>query len=173
VSRITKLCEWLLRQPFVWGGLCCLAFYAFVVQSAAEGSTIERYFASHPVEYITTALFFVGVAALGIKVIEIATETLALDTALLPRVPKDGEPAGRAASLLLDLDDGPAFLRDSYQVARLREALLYVKRKGSADALESHLRHLQENDAVRMHQGYATVRMISSTSRLICRWALM
>ncbi len=163
VSRITKLCEWLLKQPFVWGGLCCLAFYAFVVQSAAEGSKIERYFASHPVEYITTALFFVGVAALGIKLVEISTETLALDTALLPRIPKEGEPAARAGSLLVDLDDGPGFLRDSYQVTRLRDALVYVKRKGSADTLETHLRHLQENDSVKMHQGYATVRMISST----------
>ena len=62
VSRVTSISEWLLRQPLVWGGLACLAFYAMVVRVAPESSLLQRYFAGHPVEYATATLFFVGAA---------------------------------------------------------------------------------------------------------------
>jgi hypothetical protein len=54
-------------------------------------------------------------------------------------------------------------VQNSYLVRRLRDALEYVQRKGSADTLEQQLRHLEENDLSRMHNSYAMVRIIVST----------
>ena len=37
VSRVTTISEWLLRQSLIWGGLACLAFYAFYVEGMRSG----------------------------------------------------------------------------------------------------------------------------------------
>ncbi len=45
MSRITAFCEWLLRQPLVWGGMACFAFQAVVVRNLDPTSTVlaDRY----------------------------------------------------------------------------------------------------------------------------------
>jgi hypothetical protein len=45
-------------------------------------------------------------------------------------------------------------------VRRLREALEYVYRKGSADALDDELRSLADLDVARMHAGYSFARIV-------------
>ena len=163
VSRVTSFSEWLLRQAFIWGGLACLAFYALVVQGSGEGTFLDRYFAGHTVAYCTTALFFVGVAALVIKFLGIAIQFSTLDSVQLPTAAVGGEKVEDVSDLLRGLHSISRSLHESYLVRRLREGLQYVQRKGSADTLEHHLRHLEENDLSRLHHGYAMVRIILST----------
>ena len=43
---------------------------------------------------------------------------------------------------------------------RLRDALDFVRRTNSADALEPHLRHLEEVESVRINAAYSMVRII-------------
>ena len=52
VSRITSLCEWVLRLPIVWGGVAALAFYAMLSQKWINSPLLEQYMAGHRVEYI-------------------------------------------------------------------------------------------------------------------------
>ena len=54
-------------------------------------------------------------------------------------------------------------MQNCYLAQRLRNALEYVQRKGSADTIESHLHHLEDADAARSHQSYSMVRIIFST----------
>jgi len=56
-----------MHWPVVWGALLTLGFYVMIQKSVIDNPWITRYFASHPVEYITTTMFFVGLAALWLK----------------------------------------------------------------------------------------------------------
>ncbi len=163
MSRITSFSEWLLRQAFIWGGFACLAFYALVVRNAADGSFMDRYFAGHTVAYCTTALFFVGSAGLIIKLLGLALQFATVENVRLPEADVDGQQVDEAPALLAWLDDASASMHNSYFVRRLRDALQYVQQKGSADAIETHLRHLEETDFARMHHSYAMTRIILST----------
>ncbi|MGI9428624.1 MAG: MotA/TolQ/ExbB proton channel family protein [Bythopirellula sp.] len=163
MSRVTSFSEWLLRQAFIWGGLACLGFYALVIRGAGDGSFLDRYFAGHTIAYCTTALFFIGVAALVIKLLGLMMQFATVDRVRLADAGPQGEHVEGASSLLDQLDNTSAAMQDSYLVRRLREAVSYVQRKGSADTIEQHLRHLEETDFARMHHGYALVRIILST----------
>ncbi|MCG8448339.1 MAG: MotA/TolQ/ExbB proton channel family protein [Pirellulales bacterium] len=163
MSRVTSFSEWLLRQAFIWGGLACLAFYALVVRSAPEGEFLQRYFAGHPIAYCATALFFVGLAALVIKLLGLSLQFATLESVQLPTAATGSETVDDVPGLLESLSHASGALQDSYLGSRLRGALQYIQQKGSADELEPQLRHLEENDVAKMHQGYAMVRIILST----------
>lgn len=163
MSRVTSFSEWLLRQAFIWGGLACLAFYALVVRGAADGSFMDRYFAGHPIAYCTTIMFFVGTAALVIKLLGLSLQFATVHSRQLPDTEAGGQTVDQTPALLEQLKDVSAAMQDSYLVRRLREALQYVQQKGSADTLETQLRHLEESDFARMHHSYAMTRIILST----------
>ncbi len=163
MSRVTSISEWLLRQSFIWGGLACLGFYAGVVHAAGEGTFWARYFAGHEIAYCTTALFFVALASLVIKLLGLVMQSALFETVQLPTAAAGGQAVEETRGLLGSLNNISQALQDSYLVRRLRDALEYVQRKGSADTLEPHLRHLEEADLSRMHNGYGMVRIIVST----------
>ena len=163
VSRFTAFSEWLLRQSFLWGGLACLGFYAGVVQDAEQGTYVYRYFAAHPINYCTTIMFFVGLASLVIKFFGLGIQYAMLNTIQLPTEPTGTQTVDEAKGLLQSLKGLSSSLEDSYLVRRLREALEFVKRKGSADTLEDQLRHLEDVDLSRMHHSYGLVRISVAT----------
>lgn len=150
----------ILRLPLFWGGLLFLAFYALIDQGVLGGGFVQRYFASHPVEYLAASLFFVGLSALGIKVLGLFVQRLNLSRVTLGPIPPEGQSALEADTLLAGLGRFPDAWQEGYLPARLRDALQFVRRRGSADALLPHLRHLAEADAERMHISYALVRII-------------
>src|SRR4030095_12522173 len=49
---------------------------------------------------------------------------------------------------------------ETYIVRGWRGALEFVRRKNSADALDAHLRHLEEVESVRVNAAYSMVRII-------------
>lgn len=163
MSRITNISEWLLKQAVVWGGLVYLAIYAFIVRPAPDGSSIQRYLNNHIVENVTMALFCVGTAALVIKLLGLFVQFGSLEKLSLTGTPADGERVEEAGSILRRLQSSNGNLRDTYLARRLANALQYVDKRKSADALEEHLRHLQDSDLGRMHHSYASVRIIAST----------
>ncbi|GMQ80079.1 MAG: MotA/TolQ/ExbB proton channel family protein [Planctomycetia bacterium] len=148
------------RMPIFWGTLLFLGFYALVDQGLLSGDFIQRYFAAHPVEYITTALFFLGMAALGIKATWLASQKTALGKITLGPIPAAGQEADDATRLLEGLARLPRRCQTSYLARRLHEALDSVHRRGSADTLVDHLRHLAEVDVERVYASYALVRIV-------------
>lgn len=159
MSRITSFSEWVLRQPLLWGGLACMGFYA-AIRHGFGNEQIIRYADSHRVEHVTIALFFVGMAALLMRLFSMAGQFSAFHRELLEPIPPGGQPTTDAEGLIRGLATQPEVFQDSYLIRRLRDALQFVRRKDSADTLDEHLRHLEENDAIRMTSGYATVRII-------------
>ena len=163
VSRVTSISEWLLRQSLIWGGLACLAFYAFYVEGSAPDSMTYRYFAAHWVNYSTTILFFVGVATLVIKMLGVMVQFATLDSVRLPNASPNGQTVGDVPELLTRLKELTPSLQNSYLVERLRNALQYVQRKGTADTIEAQLHHLEVADVGHSQQSYSLVRMIFLT----------
>lgn len=163
MSRVTSISEWLLRQSFIWGGLACLGFYAAIFRLTPEDSFWMRYFAGHETAYCATALFFIGLAALVIKALGLAMQMAMVNTVRLATDPMGVETIDEVPTLLRSLKESTGPISDNYLVRRLREALEFVGRKGTADNIEQQLRYLEETDLARMHHSYALTRIIVST----------
>ena len=162
VSRVTSLSEWLLRQSFVWGGMAALAFYAAIFRLAGVESFWHRWFAGHEMAYFATTLFFVGLAALVIKLLQVGVQMATVESVRLATDPLGVETVNDVPNLLKDLQESTSGMADNYLVRRLREALEFIQRKGSADNIEKQLRHLEETDLSRMHNGYGLPRLTIS-----------
>ncbi|MGH7128456.1 MAG: hypothetical protein ACREIV_07790, partial [Planctomycetaceae bacterium] len=81
-----------LLSPWVWGGGLTVAFYQLVPDLPVQQPLIERYFCGHPIEYVTAALFFVGLAALALKWRQLRWERRSLaagPVSLKPKMPND------------------------------------------------------------------------------------
>jgi biopolymer transport protein ExbB/TolQ len=163
VSRVTSISEWLLRQSLIWGGLACLAFYAFYVEGSAETTVTHRYFAAHWINYSTTIIFFVGLAALVIKMLGVLVQFATLESVRLPKEGIHGQTVNDVPDLLARLEVISPSQQNSYIVERLRNALQYVQRKGTADNIDSHLHYLEAADIRRVQQSYSLVRNIFLT----------
>ncbi len=157
LSRIQRA---IAGSPFVWGGLAAGVFYWLIHTDVLAGEFIKRYFASHSVEYAATTMFFVGLAALGVKVVDMLAQYPQLGNSLLGTV-APGSRAGEDARALLGLlDNLPPARRTDCLPRRLREALVHVRRHDSAESLDDELKYLADLDAVRLHSSYGLIRVI-------------
>lgn len=148
MSRTTRLSEWLLRQPVVWGGLGAMAFYALVVQKAEAGSLMARMFTGGPWQFKAAAalLCFAGLSALVMRLVNLAVQFGALERTFLPPAPAEGQEVTDVIGLLAELDAAPPSFNATYIGMRLRRALEGVRQRGSAESLDETLRSLAEDD---------------------------
>ena len=160
VSKSNSFALAVVRWPAIWGGLATLGFYAVVHKFFAENALVQRYFASHPVEYLSIAMFFVGVAALVFKGLNVIAQRTQLPSVTLGPIASGGDKVEEAGSLQEKLQEAVGVGSESYLPRRLYEALEFVRRKGSAQGLDEHLRFASDMDAVRMHSSYSFVRTI-------------
>ena len=160
---MNKLNRWialLLHSPLLWGGLVSGLYYAAVQAGAIDNPMLLRFTAGHFVEYIVTVAFFVGLAALAVKAVEVLSQRFDPQDSLLGPVPEGGQPVADAGALLAQLDAAPAHLRGGHLIRRLRGALEHVRRSGSADGLDDEIKYLADLDSVHAQHGYAFVRVI-------------
>src|SRR3954447_614450 len=148
-----------LRQPLLWGIVFVVNFFALLFQGAFNSPLLSRYCAGHPIEIIELTVFFVGLAALAVRLCQTIGQFPSLRGSLLAPIPVGGQSASEAESLLAQLAEDAA-LQGSYIVRRLRDALEFVRRKNSAAALDDHLRHLEELESARVNAAYSIVRII-------------
>jgi biopolymer transport protein ExbB/TolQ/plasmid stabilization system protein ParE len=155
VSTLNVFSAALLRSPLLWGGALAFACFALVHGGGISNPQVVRYLAGHWVMYAEVTLFCVGLAALGLRGLDVVSQRRRLDPELLGPMPAGGEDPASAAELAASLPAG-----DDYHPRRLREALDLVVRTGSADDLENHLKYLADVDAARAAAGYGLVRFI-------------
>lgn len=163
MSQPNRASQALVQSPFLWGALGAGAFYGVVssgVLGGRLGQFVEAYFSSHPVEYVATAMFFVGIAALAIKMVLTGVQYRGLSEPLLGPAVAGGEPVAHCDALVARLDRLPRRRQGDHVVRRLRQALEHVRRRGSAGSLDEELKYLADLDAARMHDSYALVRVI-------------
>ena len=155
MSRVNALAAFIIRSPLLWGGALFACFFALVQTGAIADPLVVRYLAGHWVEYVEVAMFCVGLAALGIKAIDLAAQRAGLGDDPLGEIPAGGQLPAESEGLLEGVRDS-----GSYLATRLRGALDLVLRTGSADDLEDHLKYLSDLDAAKASQSYGLVRFV-------------
>ncbi len=160
MHKLRDLPETLLRSPILWGTLASAGFFALVHAELLGPRFFQRYCAGHPVEYVETILFFVGLAVLLIKASETAIEHGRLGRPLLGPIPPGGQGPAETDNLLTRLHTASAGRRNDRLVCRLHDGLEYVGRRGSAESLDQHLKHLADLEADHAHASYALHRLI-------------
>jgi biopolymer transport protein ExbB/TolQ len=149
----------IITSPILWGGLLSFGFYFLIHNGLINQPLISRYFAGHPVEYITTIMFFIGVAILGIKYLRILFQRhlLRQSPILEPDYKVDVRYTDRYLDTLLRHEKKYG---SSILTRRLRLALNFVRRCGSAEELDTELRYLSDEDAAKADADYGLVRLI-------------
>jgi biopolymer transport protein ExbB/TolQ len=155
-----------LGWPIVWGVALTFGFF-FLLHAGALRPVLgsyqafcERYFAGHWVEYVETAMFFIGLSALTIKLTNVVRQYPLLDQVGLEAPRGSAWSIADATRLLDQLDELPARLQNCYLGRRLRDALGTVERNQSAERLDEELKYLADLDASRAHESYALVRIV-------------
>jgi len=169
VNQVNRIARAIVWSPVVWGGLATLVFYTPIeigrlsptgLGQFLSHPFVNRYFAGHWIEYVTTAMFFVGLAALVLKSLNLVLQRSIVATPLLDGIPPGGHSVAHCENLLARLARLPQSWHDSYLVRRLREALEFVYRKNSAAGLDEEIRYLSDLDVGRMQSSYALLWFI-------------
>jgi hypothetical protein len=160
VSQLNRFSKALVKSPILWGAAASVGFFAMVDRGMLGPKFFPRYCAGHPVEYVETILFFVGLAALAVKALEVSAQRMALGKPLLGPIPRDGQSPSDCPALLARLASLPRSWQGHYLVRRLRSGLEYVGRRDSAESLDEQLKHLADLDADRVHGSYGLLRLI-------------
>ena len=149
------------RSPLLWGGIATAAFYAAIPQIPYGQETLQRYFCSHPLEYALSGLFFVGLAILTRRLFQLRRERQALATGILPEVLWVGDDQANVAALEQHLEGAPSRYQQTMLMSRLRDTCRYLRSSQSVTGLESHLKHLSETAADRLHDSYSLLLTIN------------
>ena len=126
---------------------------------------VYRYFCSHPIEYVTSGLFFVGMGILLVKWKTLPTERAAIVSVFeLTRHPEWSAESGSAGvgSILTawQEDSQTQSTRTSSMWRRIQEVLQYVN-AGRHGGLEDHLKYLAELSVDRLIQSYSLIRTVT------------
>ncbi len=143
--------------------IATVLFYAVAPHVPGISEFVTRYFCSHPLEYISTAMFFTGLTVLAQKQARLRRERRILTAAQsLPRPSQAGIDAPSTGHAVLTewCSQQATTLHATHLFSRIRETLNYLKSSHS-DGLEEHLRYLAELASERLHQSFATIRTIT------------
>jgi biopolymer transport protein ExbB/TolQ len=149
-----------LGWPLLLGGGLCGAFFALLFQGPLNTPLMIRYFAGHPINMTTTVLFFVGLAALLIKLVDVGREYALLGHVQLPEPPAGGQRVNQTGELLDFLASLPDRAQKSYLGQRLTRLLETIERKGNTDGLGDEVKYLADMDAIRQQDSYALIRIV-------------
>jgi biopolymer transport protein ExbB/TolQ len=163
-TRKQKSSLWMIMGSLGWpiciGTSLGIGFYAILLKGSLEAPLLERYFASHPVAYVATMMFFIGLAALLVRALNLTGQFFWLGKTRLSPIPSGRQPVSEAGPLLSEIQALPAGAQHGYLGSRLGQAIDSVRRNGSADGLDDDLKYLSDMDADRQHDAYSLVRII-------------
>jgi hypothetical protein len=160
VSRLNTFATSLIRSPLLWGIAVACGFFKLIHDGVISDPLIVRYLAGNWIEYIEVAMFFIGMAALVGKGLDVVWQRRGVADEQIDPIPDGGQDPGEAAMLLGSLPEEDQKGGGTFLIRRLREALDFVARTGSADGLEDHLKYLSDVDAARAARSYGLVRFI-------------
>jgi len=137
-----------------------MLFYGAIHKNWIQQPLMVRYFAGHPIEYITTVMFFVGIAILLVKYLTILSQRQRLQRGtILPlnQQPLPVSQAGHDLSIVLNYEKkyGTSLLTE-----RLKTHLHFLCRSHSASNLHFELRSHAETAAAKADADYGLIRLI-------------
>lgn len=154
-----------LRFAPLWGVLACVGFYAAVPHIPFQQELLVRYTTSHPLEYITIALFFLGTATLVIRRLDLSREEQSL-MQLSDRVrgvsrqasDETFRPAEALSRALVTMGD---LAKETVAGRRVQEAVQYHQESDTTERLDDHLRHVADLEAERASQQFGFINTIT------------
>ena len=91
----------LAGSSVLWGLVATLGFYYTLDQGYVENETLLRYSTGHPVEYVTIAMFWIGLCDLTFKLLKSRRERRTLKRGLLfPPKSAEKEPLSKVGDYL-------------------------------------------------------------------------
>jgi len=147
------------QSPILWGGAFTIGFYVAIPYLPKFQDLAQRYFCSHPLEYATTYLFFVGMAVLFFKAIAVGTEKAALQFEIFENIDQTDIPF--ADELKLRIQSIPARFQNSWFISRMSDIANYLRPGQSQETVEEHIRYLADRAADKLHTSYALVRTVT------------
>ncbi len=153
----------ILKAPVLGGVVATCGFYYAVDRGLINHPLIDRYFASHPVEYIATTMFFVGFIALFFKGLRLLGQPRVRAEDLLGPYESESVTPDDCPAMLAALEKKPKSLVRSELGDRITKGLQFVSRRGSTEGLDDHLRILAEQAEARSSTSFSIVRIIIST----------
>jgi biopolymer transport protein ExbB/TolQ len=160
LNKINQLFQMIFKSPLVWGIFGALGFYGLIFQGPLNIDMVKRYFTVHPVEYMETVMFSIGLAALILKALDFASQRSGLAKSPLGPKSQVAETSEACHDLLQRLDQLPQGRRSEFFTHRLRSALEHVHNYGSSERLYDELKYLSDVDANRLHAGFGLFRVI-------------
>ena len=162
MNKLNHLAQTILRSPVLWGTLGAILFYGLVHGGPLDLPLVRRYFTNHPVEYAETLMFAIGLAALVLKALDVVAQKRGLGQSPLGSVvAAEGQSAEEQVKTLAERLGRLSDVRQQEPyVRRLRAAVDYVGRLGSAEGLDDELKYLADVDANRLHAAYGLFRVI-------------
>ena len=145
---------------FVLGGILSVLFYGAIYQNWIQNPFVVRYFANHPIEYIITIMFFVGIAILLVRYLAIQSQWQLLR--MSPILPPNQQtlPAAHARGDLDIVVEHEKKHGISLLTERLKIHLHSVRRSSSASNLDSEIRVRAEDTAAKADADYGLIRLI-------------
>jgi biopolymer transport protein ExbB/TolQ len=146
--------------PPFFGGILSLFFYGAIHKDWIQQPLVLRYFAGHPIEYITTVMFFVGIAILIVKYLTILSQRQLLQRSpILPLTPLPLPVVQTAGDFDIVLTHKKKYGL-SLLTERLKTHLQFLRRSNSAGNLDMEIRSRAEDAAAKADADYGLVRLI-------------
>ncbi len=154
-----NLFSFITSSSILWGIVVTFLFYFGINAGFIHNETIVRYCAGHPVEYATTAMFWIGLCDLLFKLAQTRRERSSLKRgALFPPKRKEKESASKVVDYLETTSKAREVRGNSEYLQRLNDALVFLKYGGSPDDLDQELRLLADDAWERRDGEYGLVR---------------
>ena len=146
--------------PVLLGLGATTLFFVLIYRGPLNHPVMHRYFASHPVTFCETGLFFIGLAALCLKLLEVGRQYVYLGGVHVSPAPPDGQSVAECDRLMREIDQLPAGPRGTHLARRLRDAFEHVDRSGTAAELNDELKYLADVEAAKQQESYSLVRIV-------------
>ena len=135
------------QSPLLWAVLAYALFYTSLPMLP---ELLTRYCTSHPLEYVTMGLFFLGMATLLVRWVHLSAEADAVMQIrqAIGSISKNGQ--ADANGVLQQLksywETTGLAIRETIAGRRLQSGIEYVSERSSGDKLEEHLRHCSDSE---------------------------
>ena len=152
---------WNLGWPLLWGAVFSITFYE-LLNGPLNNEVLHRYFLGHPIAIATTVMFFIALAALLLRGLNLLGQQLIISSLALPESEAQWKQSDQeqATELLEHTQSWSPRVQSSYLGARLVSLLEKVQSSGSVTALGDEMKYASERDADRQYEGASLVRII-------------
>lgn len=152
---------WNLGWPLLWGSVFSITFYE-LLNGPLNNEVLHRYFLGHPIAIATTVMFFIALAALLLRGLNLIGQQLIISSLELPESEAQWKQSDQeqATELLEHTESWSPRVQSSYLGARLVSLLEKVQSSGSVTTLGDEMKYASERDADRQYEGASLVRII-------------